>query len=301
MAISEQENITENLSALQVLQWHIDVGADEAVSDTLVNAFELKPPVKSKQAVLGSTQTAIEQPLATKSMNISAMTAPKAESKNDLIPQRISSAPHGMILGMAEAEIDAVKSAGAAKTLDELLTALNNFEGCPLSRTATNIVFADGNPEAKIMLIGDAPGADEDRLGTPFAGNTGALLNKMLAAIGLDRTSVYMSNIVNWRPPGNRVPTDTEISVCMPFIKRHIELVKPDIIIMVGGVATKALLGMPNGIARARGKWVDYKSDGLEKTIQAMAMFHPDYLLKSPAKKAEAWKDLQSIAKKLSL
>lgn len=300
MTVSGQENIAENLSALQILQWHTDVGADEAVSDTPINAFELKPPVKPKQATLGSTQNAIEQPLATKTMDISAVTAPKPESKKDLIPQRMSSAPQGMILGMADAEIDAVKLAGDAKNLDELLTALNSFEGCPLSRTAMNTVFADGNPEAKIMLIGDAPGADEDRLGKSFAGNTGALLNKMLAAIGLDRTNVYMSNIVNWRPPGNRVPTDTEISVCLPFIKRHIELVNPDIVIMVGGVAAKTLLGTPHGIARARGKWVDYKSDGLEKTIQAMAMFHPDYLLKSPAKKAEAWKDLQSIAKKLS-
>ena len=145
------------------------------------------------------------------------------------------------------------------------------------------------------MLVGEAPGADEDRLGKPFVGVSGQLLDRMLAAIELDRETVYISNVINWRPPGNRSPSSSEIAVCMPFIQCHIELIKPDILLFVGGVAAKALMETSQGITRLRGRWMEYQSDGLEKAIPSMAIFHPAYLLRSPAQKALAWKDLQAI------
>ena len=159
-----------------------------------------------------------------------------------------------------------------------------------------NTVFADGNPNSQIMLIGEAPGRDEDLQGTPFVGQAGQLLNKMLSAIGLDRTKVYITNIIPWRPPGNRQPTIKETIMCLPFVQRHIELIDPKILIMVGGTAAKALLETSQGIIRSRGKWYNYKVEALRKTIPARAILHPAYLLRSPAHKKETWFDLLEIS-----
>lgn len=205
-------------------------------------------------------------------------------------PQGLQTIP---AISATEASFKARQAASSAQSLEELRMALQEFEGCPLKYTATNTVFADGNPKAKIMLVGEAPGADEDRYGKPFVGLSGQLLDKMFSHIGLTRQeNLYISNILPWRPPGNRQPTPAETSACMPFIQRHIELVSPDYLIMVGGTAAKTLLNTRDGIMRLRGKWRDYKSDGLEKPIKSMAIFHPAYLLRSPGQKREVWKDL---------
>jgi DNA polymerase len=165
------------------------------------------------------------------------------------------------------------------------------FTGCALRTTATNLVFAEGNPKSALMLVGEAPGAEEDKQGVPFVGASGKLLDKMLAAIGLDRTHVYISNVLPWRPPGNRTPTDQEIAACLPFIAQHIALVQPKLLLFLGGVAAKSLLRTNEGIMRLRGKQVAYTApDGT--TIPAIATFHPSYLLRSPAQKKEAWQDL---------
>ena len=194
---------------------------------------------------------------------------------------------------------DAARSArdlaAAATTLDELRAALERFEGCGLKATATQLVFADGAPGARIMLVGEAPGADEDRIGRPFVGRAGHLLDRMLAAIGLDRGGVYIANVAPWRPPGNRTPTPQETSVCLPFIRRQIALCAPRLLVCLGGSATQTLLGVKEGITRSRGVWRDYAhEDGA--TIPALPMFHPAYLLRTPAAKRQAWADLRKLA-----
>jgi DNA polymerase len=168
------------------------------------------------------------------------------------------------------------------------------FEGCALKSTATRLVFADGNPQARIMFVGEAPGRDEDIEGLPFVGRSGKLLDKMMAAIGLDRTSAYIANVIAWRPPGNRTPTPQETQICLPFIQRHIELVNPDILVTLGNPSTQTLLQTKDGIMKSRGRWVDY--DTGTRQIRAIASFHPAYLLRSPGYKRMAWVDLRAIA-----
>jgi DNA polymerase len=179
-------------------------------------------------------------------------------------------------------------------SLEELRAALETFDGSPLKKTALNLVFGEGNPHATDMFIGEAPGADEDRLGRPFVGISGQLLDKMLAAINLDRLHVYITNILPWRPPGNRTPTTEEISLFLPFVRKHIALVAPRILCLVGGTAVKALLGRQEGIMRLRGNWFNYE-DG----ISVLPTYHPAFLLRSPSRKRESWRDFLEIHKKL--
>ncbi|MBI1206289.1 MAG: uracil-DNA glycosylase [Azospirillum sp.] len=190
--------------------------------------------------------------------------------------------------------------AAAASSLAELAESLRCFEGCTLKQTAMNLVFADGNPNSAVMLVGEAPGEDEDRQGKPFVGASGRLLDRMLACIGLDRTSVYISNILPWRPPGNRSPTQAEIAACLPFIERHIELIDPRLLVFLGGTAAKTLLGRSEGITRLRGRWFDYQSPGLTRPVPALATYHPAYLLRSPIQKRDAWRDLLVLRRKIS-
>jgi uracil-DNA glycosylase len=199
----------------------------------------------------------------------------------------------GAALSADEAAATATQLARAATTLDELRASLAGFEGCALKATAKNLCFADGNPLARIMLVGEAPGADEDRMGLPFVGVSGQLLDRMLAAIGLARAAdVYIANIVPWRPPGNRTPTTQEMMICKPFIARQIELAAPDILITIGAPSSQALLGV-KGIMAERGKWRDYACGS--RTIPAMPMLHPAYLLRTPIAKRQAWADLRAL------
>jgi len=186
-----------------------------------------------------------------------------------------------------------------AASLEDIRAALGRFDGISLRKTATNLVFADGNPAAEVMLVGEAPGADEDRQGKPFVGVSGQLLDRMMAAIGLDRTTFYITNVCFWRPPGNRKPTEAELAAQQPFVLRHIELVKPRILVLVGGSSAQMLLGTNEGITRLRGRWFDYHSDGLEQPIPAIPLFHPAYLLRQPELKREAWRDLLKLKGRL--
>lgn len=189
---------------------------------------------------------------------------------------------------------DGRKLAAEAADLTTLRAALDAFDGCPLKATATQLVFARGNPQARVMVVGEAPGRDEDAQGAPFVGKAGQLLDRMLAAIGLDETSAYITNVVFWRPPGNRKPTDAEIEACRPFAERHIELVKPDVLVMAGGISTQTLLRTSAGIMSTRGRWMEYAlSDGTK--IPALPMYHPAFLLRRPQEKAKAWADLLSL------
>ena len=186
------------------------------------------------------------------------------------------------------------------ESLNQLERFIKTSNNCPLKNQALNTVFADGNPSSKIMLIGEAPGAEEDKLGKPFVGAAGQLLNKMLAAINLDRNSVYITNIVPWRPPNNRAPNTEEILQCLPFIQKHIEIIQPSILVLLGGTATKAILATTLGITKLRGKWHEYNSLNIKEPISTMAMYHPAFLLRSPGHKKEAWEDLQKIQKKIT-
>jgi DNA polymerase len=190
------------------------------------------------------------------------------------------------------------EAAKTAATLDELRETLLRFDGCALKTTAKQLVFADGNPRSKVMLVGEAPGAEEDREGLPFVGRSGKLLDQMLRAIGLDRTSVYIANIVPWRPPGNRTPTPQESAICLPFIKRQIELADPDILVCLGKPSMQTLLGIKEGIRSVRGRWYDF--DTGTRTIKALVTFHPAYLLRSPLEKRHAWRDMLALRKALT-
>ncbi|PXW56470.1 DNA polymerase [Chelatococcus asaccharovorans] len=226
-------------------------------------------------------------------------TAPERTPQSRAEPPRgaaIAAFPQGAETA-DEAALSARGEARAARTMEELRERLAAFEACALRRTAKSLVFADGNPAARVMLVGEAPGRDEDIQGLPFVGRSGQLLDRMLAAIGLDRTSVYIANIVPWRPPGNRTPTPQEAAICRPFIERQIELCDPDILVCLGGPSAQALLDIKEGILRSRGKWVEYHTG--TRTIRALATLHPAYLLRQPLQKKLAWRDLRALRKTL--
>jgi DNA polymerase len=194
----------------------------------------------------------------------------------------------------------AARLANGARSLADLRQALESFDDCPLKRTATTTVFGDGNPDARVMAIGEAPGAEEDRMGLPFVGPSGKLLDRMLASIGLERSSnLYITNVINWRPPGNRKPSPEEVAMLLPFIERHIELVDPEILVLFGGAAASALFAHGGGISQLRGRWQTYQTPGLPRPIHAIATYHPAFLLRTPGKKNEAWRDLLAVRKRL--
>jgi uracil-DNA glycosylase len=220
-------------------------------------------------------------------------------------PQQIRAMPAARPLAPAEAPptadaaiASAREAARTAPTLEALRELMEKFDGCALKSTATRLVFADGNPEARVMFVGEAPGRDEDIEGLPFVGRSGKLLDRMIGAIGLDRSSAYIANVIPWRPPGNRTPTPQETQICLPFIQRQIELVNPDVLVTLGNPSTQTLLSTREGIMRTRGKWFDY--DTGTRVIRALATFHPAYLLRSPAYKRMSWLDLRAIAKEIA-
>jgi DNA polymerase len=193
----------------------------------------------------------------------------------------------------------ACEIADAARTREELRAALEAFEGCPLKATATNLVFADGNPDAGLMLIGEGPGAEEDRAGLPFVGPSGQFLDRMLASIGLDRSQFLITNVIPWRPPGNRNPTDNEVLICLPFLLRHIALVRPRRLLLLGAMAMRSVTGTSEGIRRMRGRWLQVTVPGLDAPIPALPTLHPAYLLRTPGAKRDAWADLITLRRAL--
>jgi DNA polymerase len=256
----------------QLLAFYLEAGVDCALTEEPVN--RLSDPGSSP----APRETVLPEPVRTTPAAI-----PAARSEAAL-------APEAAILSAREA-------ARTAPTLEELRALLESFEGCALKSTATRLVFADGNPQARIMFVGEAPGREEDIEGLPFVGRSGKLLDRMIGAIGLDRSSAYIANVIPWRPPGNRTPTPQETQICLPFIQRQIELVNPDVLVTLGNPSTQTLLSTREGIMKTRGKWFEY--DTGTRVIRAIATFHPAYLLRSPSYKRMAWQDLRSIAKAL--
>jgi DNA polymerase len=234
-----------------------------------------------------------DRPVAT-----AAGTVPAAAAARQPPRQTATAAPRAGIAPPPDIAIESARDAArTAPSLEALRALLESFDGCALKFTASRLVFADGNPQARLMFVGEAPGRDEDIEGLPFVGRSGQLLNRMIGAIGLKRSDVYIANVIPWRPPGNRTPTPQETQICLPFIRRQIELVNPDVLVTLGNPSTQTLLQTREGIMKTRGKWFDY--DTGTRTIRAMATFHPAYLLRSPPYKRMAWLDLRAIAKAL--
>jgi uracil-DNA glycosylase family 4 len=220
---------------------------------------------------------------------------PKAAPKAALARAKTTTAPRQTAAVIHAAAETGRAAADACNTLDELRAALDHFDACALKRTATQLVFADGAADAKVIIIGEGPGAEEDRTGKPFVGQAGRLLDRMLGSIGLDRSLVRVINVVPWRPPGNRTPTDTEIAQCLPFLQRHIALVNPKLAVLLGATAVKALIGGKEGITRLRGTWKEIEVPGMDEALGALPTYHPAFLLRQAAAKRLAWADLLTL------
>jgi uracil-DNA glycosylase family 4 len=259
-----------------LLRWYAEMGVDIAVDNAPHDRF-----AESRGSVC----------LRAEMRSLSAALPETIEASHRIVREPAAALP-------AEAVAAARDQAAAAQNLGELREKLSRFEGCGLKATATRLVFGDGYQSADIMFIGEAPGADEDREGVPFVGRAGQLLDKMLAAIGLDRKKVYIANVVPWRPPGNRTPTPLETAACLPFTRRQIELVNPKILVCLGAASAQTLLGGKEGVMRMRGRWFAYPAGNTE--IRALAMLHPAFLLRQPAHKKLAWQDLRTLAKEIN-
>lgn len=285
MSIVPRMNATAPTTDIHaLLAFYAEAGVDEALDDAPVNRFEEKPPQPARPV-----QPRAEQP--GEQAQRSASPPPAAPS---VAPASMQAAavPDSQQIALAR------ELAASASTLDELRERMAGFEGCNLKSTAKNLVFSDGNPESAIMFVGEAPGRDEDLEGKPFVGRSGQLLDRILAAIELDRSKVYIANVIPWRPPGNRTPTPQETEICRPFIERQIELVAPKLLVHLGGASAKTLLNTSEGILRLRGNWRVYTGpSGTE--IPAMPTLHPAYLLRTPAHKRLAWRDFLEVKMKL--
>ncbi len=267
----------EDLESL--LRWYVDQGIDESIGEEAVDRFaapapQAAPPPVQQQAPAAPTPI---RPAP-------AAPAPLRGPVPIESPQLVE---------------DARALAQRCNSVEELEAAVRAFEGCALKRTAKNTVFADGVVGSPVMVVGEAPGADEDRLGKPFVGVSGQLMDRMFDAIGMSRErDLYITNILFWRPPGNRTPTLAEQAICMAFTRRHIELARPKVLVLAGGTAAKSVLDTTEGIMRLRGKWVSLSLDD-GSAVPTLPTFHPAYLLRTPASKRQSWSDLLSVDKKL--
>ncbi|MFA6967020.1 uracil-DNA glycosylase family protein [Bosea sp. (in: a-proteobacteria)] len=274
----------------ELVAWYAEMGITEALDEVTHDHFAQSPAAQDASAPAALTHDRIGTGPSVGNAPRPRPTLPPRPGQAPAVAARPNAAA---ATAPDDAAISAKVLAAEAATLDDLKEALARFEGCALKATAKNLVFADGNPEARVMIVGEAPGADEDRVGLPFVGRSGQLLDRMLAAIGLNRQNdVYIANLLPWRPPGNRTPTPQEVSICLPFIQRQIQLADPDILICVGGPSAQGLLGL-TGILASRGKWLEYDTGA--RRIRAMATLHPAYLLRQPLQKRLAWRDMRAL------
>jgi len=268
---------TEAGGSLAALRLQLAWGADEALADAPQDRLRPPPPLPPSLPI---------SPAAPLPGKAAAGGQPPALSR-------------AFRHGDGEAAARAWELAAQATSREALRAAIAGFDGCALAATATNLVFSDGNPNAGLVLIGEAPGAEEDRTGLPFVGAAGQLLDAMLASIGLDREKVLILNVLPWRPPGNRTPSDEEIAICLPFLLRHLALVRPLRLVLLGALSTRALTGRSEGIRRLRGRWTEVSVPGLEAPVPALPTYHPAYLLRTPAAKRKAWADLLALRRVL--
>ena len=280
--------------ARELIAFYLDAGVDGAVGEEPVNHFADRPEPAATPATTGRVGKPPQHALR------GTPPAPAIPWKGPekAIPETPRNPAAAPVVTPEAAVIAAREAARNAQNLDELRALLDNFEGCMLRSTATQLVFAAGTPGARVMFVGEAPGRDEDIAGEPFVGRSGKLLDLMMRAIGLDRTKAYIANVVPWRPPGNRTPTPHETAICLPFIRRQIELSNPDFLVCLGQPSTQTLLGTREGITRTRGRWV--KFDTGTREIRAMATYHPAFLLRSPLQKRLVWRDFLALKRALA-
>jgi DNA polymerase len=301
--------MTKKISTSEALEFYLDNALNEVISEKPQNRF-LKKDLKKEVAKEQVTQVAKEEIKVDAKQSVSFFSAKinssheaisnlalrsQAISKNNMT-QDTKFTPLNDIVSKAK------KAAKAAKTLEDLRKALENFDGCNLKKMATNTVFCDGNPNSKVMVIGEAPGNHEDLQGIPFCGDSGKVLDAMFGAIGMTRAeNFYITNVIFWRPPGNRRPTEEELAICRPFVERHIELMSPEVIVLVGATAMSAILGINDPVTKIRGQFMDFAPDFLSKKIKSFTIFHPSYLMRQPMKKKVAWLDMLVLKKFLNL
>ncbi len=278
-------SIDRDLTARELLAFYQEAGVDAPIGETPVDRLAGDPPPAAPAG----------EPAGTRADTGAGAAARSPIARIGELRER----PGAAALPSPDAAVLAARAAAkAAASLEELRAILDRFEGCALRTTATQLVFADGNPRSRVMFVGEAPGRDEDIEGLPFVGRSGKLLDRMMAAIGLDRGCAYIANIVPWRPPGNRTPTPQESAICLPFTRRQIELVDPDVLVCLGGPSAQTLLDIRDGILKARGRWFGYHTGTRE--IRAIATLHPAYLLRQPLQKRLAWRDFLAIKKALA-
>lgn len=284
------------LSLSDLLQWHLESGVDETAGLTPVNHLQpLNSDMLRDQHSLQEPQESYEPVSEAYHNQPETHQMPAAKAKTTPKPDAPASRVKTAIPFPAEALALSTKLASSVNTLDELRQAVLSFEGCGLKRSAKNTVFSDGNVNAHVMVIGEAPGEQEDEQGIPFCGKSGQLLDNVLRSIGLTRAeNTYITNTIFWRPPGNRTPTPEEVAICAPFVQKHIALLKPQLIILAGAVAG-SVLGVTDGVSKMRGKFHDYTNHYMQEPTKAVVIYHPSYLLRSPGQKAAAWKDMQMI------
>ena len=324
--------MTKKVNIIEALEFYSDNGLEEVISEKPQNYFAQKDVVKKKfdaktandfsQNISNSipekveiktaekTQISFIKPIFSTSEALSTL-AQKSQQNNqdmaivkkaselDSVQNSIQDSIQGdqKFISLNEIVAKAKKLAGNAKTLAELRSAIENFDGCNLKKMATNTVFCDGNPNSKVMVIGEAPGNHEDLQGIPFCGDSGKVLDGMFRAINMTRENFYITNVIFWRPPGNRRPTDEELAICRPFVERHIELVNPEVLVLVGATSMAALLGITEPISNIRGKFMDFSPKFLSRTIKTFTVFHPSYLMRQSAKKRLAWIDMLNLEK----
>jgi uracil-DNA glycosylase len=278
---------TRSFAARELLAFYQEAGVDALLGETPVDRLAGEP-VPESAPVLREPVRPQPAPAAPPSPPPRTISARDLDSKGRVVAPP---SPDAAVMAAREA-------AKTAASLEELRAILERFEGCALRNTASRLVFADGNPQARVMFVGEAPGRDEDIEGLPFVGRSGKLLDLMMKAIGLDRTTAYIANIIPWRPPGNRTPTPQESAICLPFILRQIELANPEVLVCMGGPSAATLLNVKEGILKTRGRWLKHHAGSRE--IRAIATLHPAYLLRQPLQKRLAWRDFLAIKKALA-
>lgn len=294
--MSEQTLSGRELEAL--LDFYVSSGIDGMIGEDPVDRFALSAEqARSVPATQHLPKPAVHMPAPVPS-SAGKQNQVKTAAELAKAPPANSQMPAAAVMPDEAAVSSARELASSADTLDDLRACLERFEGCNLRLTAKNLVFADGNPEGRIMFVGEAPGRDEDRIGKPFVGRSGQLLDLMLQAIGFDRTDAYIANVVPWRPPGNRTPTPQETEICKPFIARQIELAKPEVLVFLGAASAKTFLDVNDGIRRFRGRWMSYACGAGE--IRCIATYHPAYLLRNPIEKRLSWRDFLAVKTALS-
>ena len=311
--------MTKYDALIDALEWQNHMGAMDCLNDEVTQWYsqhtQNQEKVQRQKTTQGIPQNQNQETARQKNHSGGHAFQAKRPSQNtkiglEAMPRPLHPSTHplsklgqspktDLSMGLNEALKVAQQLASAAKNLEMLAASAHQFEGMPLKRTAMHTVFGDGNPKSQLMFIGEAPGSEEDRQGVPFVGKSGKLLDKILSYIGLDRGQFYITNAIYWRPPGNRTPTNTEIQLCRPFLERQIHLIKPKIIVTVGGASTKALLQKGEGITRMRGKWSTYSLPESSASIPVFPIFHPSYLLRTPAAKDKIWQDCLALHERL--